>query len=110
MQAQKPVATSERSKSKLSVDRNSSVLALWLTVLIAFIWIQLTSCMCRYTSLTTSIVIIPAFCYALYAFMFKRRSGIVERMFGAVAFALVTLMLIKNVTDILWFRHGAFLN
>lgn len=63
-------------------------------------------CMCGHTSGVFSIGAIPAFVFACYLFFgFHRRSRL-EQILGAVAFALLVGMLLKNLADILYFGHS----
>ncbi len=72
---------------------------LWVSVIAAYIWMVLTMSMSGHTSWISSIGIIPAFGYGCYKFFGFSRKGILERLLGAVAFALLALILIKNLTD-----------
>ena len=89
--------------------RTSSAVTLWVIVVIAVFWMTLTMCMCGLTSWEFSIGILPLFCLALYVFVVFPRTNIIEQILGAIAFALIVGMLMKNVSDILYFGHEPLL-
>jgi len=60
-------------------------------------------CSSGHTSWHFSIGILPAFCFAVYVFVVFPRKGRLEQILGAIAFALIVGMLIKNMGDILYF-------
>lgn len=87
----------------------SKVISLWYLAFIAFVWMSVTMCACGHTSWHCSIGIIPVFSCGSYLFFgFSRRSRL-DQLFGAAAFALIVLTLIKNFADILYFGHTPFL-
>lgn len=89
--------------------RLSSTVTLWVIVVIAYLWMSLTMCMCGHTSWHFSIGIVPAFCFALYVFVIVPRRNRFEQILGAIAFALILGMLMKNIGDILYFGHEPLL-
>ena len=85
--------------------RSSSAVTLWVIVVIAYLWMSLTMCMCGHTAWHFSIVILPAFCFAFYVLLVSPRRSRLEQILGAIAFALIVGMLLKNIGDILYFGH-----
>ena len=57
--------------------------------------------MSGHTSWISSIGIFPVFGFAGYTFFAFQRRGFLEQLLGAIGFALVVLILIKNLTDIM---------
>ena len=103
----KEESAKECRRSESGPTPSSSIVSMWTVVFIAFIWMSTTVCMCGHSSSMSSIVILPAFCYVTYSFLFKRFRSVTERIFGAAAFGVITYMLVKNVLDIFWLSHGA---
>jgi len=86
-------------------SKRSSTVTLWITVIAAYVWMALTMSASGHTSLMSSVGIIPAFVYACYVFFTLPRKGRLEQILGSVAFALVALMVIKNISEVISIWH-----
>jgi len=67
------------------------------------------SCCGGHTSWHVSIVIIPIFVRASVLFFRRPRTGLLEQIMGATAYALVFALLLNNIADILYFGHEPLL-
>lgn len=85
--------------------RSSSTATLWGLVMLSFLWMSLTTCMCGHTSWISSVAILPAFGFGLHIFIAIPRERGIEQILGAIAFALLAGMFLKNIGDILYFGH-----
>jgi hypothetical protein len=98
-----------RKKSHDGSSRIFSVVTLWVSALLAFVWMSFTSCFCGHGSWMTLIGTMPAFCHANYVILSRRGLGVIEYILGSAAFAVVTLLFLKNIADILWLGHDPLL-
>lgn len=87
----------------------SDCVKLWGLVLISYLWMVLTSCICGHTSWVSGIGIISFFCCAAFIFFGRHRSHGVDRILSVSAFALILAMVLKNAADILYFGHTPLL-
>src|SRR4051794_27543873 len=74
----------------------SKVVPLWGLTFVAFIWLCITMSADGQTSWHCSVGLIPIFSGASYLYFGFPRGGVLEQIFGTVAFAWITGILIKN--------------
>jgi hypothetical protein len=82
-------------KSHDSSSRIFSVVTLWVSALLAFVWMSFTSCFCGHGSWMTLIGTLPAFCHGNYIILSRRGLGVIEYILGSAAFAVVTLLFLR---------------
>ena len=73
--------------------------------MVSFFWLSMTVCGCGHTDFATAIVIVPAFAFMLRFLPYVPQCKASHRIVICVFAILMSLMFVKNVTDILWFGH-----
>jgi hypothetical protein len=83
----------------------SAVTTLWTLCLADIIWTGLTVCGCGYAGKETGYVAVPVFVWASVVFFRFPRKGRIAQIFAALAYAFISLILIKYIGDFLVFGH-----
>ena len=86
---------------------------LWMvspvSLLLTFIGISVFPCACNHLDPNALLVVVPAALLAWWRFLFARESWPSPRIVTIVAVIASSLLLAKNVSDILWFGHDPLL-
>lgn len=78
---------------------------LWFILILSGLWFSGSMCACGHTSLTTLVVLLPFACLASYVFFSIARHSLIEQIFGAIAYAFILVILINNMSDVLFNGH-----
>jgi hypothetical protein len=104
------MSTSTQQTSPPTKSQQASItLELWSLVAIGGVLFSLGMSCCGHTSWHVSLFIVPIFVRASVLFFRRPRMGLLDQLFGAVAYALVFALLLKNIADILYFGHEPLL-
>ena len=83
----------------------ASVFSLVLVVVVALMF----TCLCGHLARETLLVLVPAVLLAWWPFLSARESRLIPRVVTILAVIASSLLLAKNIADILWFGHEPLL-